>query len=203
LPSDLQRLWRTGNPGNYHVEYGFSCMGYEICGALGCKMAIGPDREVYSVVGDGSYVMLHSELLTAVQEGFKLNICVFDNNGWGCIENLQHSQGTPTFGTVFKARNPQTRQLDGAPLAIDFARNGESYGCKGYSINSESGLIAALADSRRQTGPCVFDIKVMPGTMTHGYGSWWRVGVAEVSTSETVTAAYEEMKKNIALARAY
>jgi 3D-(3,5/4)-trihydroxycyclohexane-1,2-dione acylhydrolase (decyclizing) len=93
-------------------------------------MAVGQDREIYVVVGDGSYVLMHSELYTAVQEGLKINILVIDNSGWGCIENLQNNNGTPTFGTVFKARNPATGQLDGPNVVVDFAKNGESYGAR-------------------------------------------------------------------------
>jgi 3D-(3,5/4)-trihydroxycyclohexane-1,2-dione acylhydrolase (decyclizing) len=199
LHSDLQRVWRSGNPGTYHVEYGFSCMGYEVCGAVGAKLAVGPDREIYVVVGDGSYVLMHSELYTAVQEGLKINVLVVDNSGWGCIENLQNNNGTPTFGTVFKARNPATGQLDGPNVVVDFAKNGESYGAKGYNITTEEELLAALDDAKKQNGPCVFDIKVAPRTMTDGYGGWWRVGVAEVSTRPSVQKAYadhvEELKK--------
>ncbi len=203
LPSDLQRVWRSGNPGTYHVEYGFSCMGYEVCGAVGAKMAVGPDREIYVVVGDGSYVMLHSELYTAVQEGLKINILVIDNSGWGCIENLQNNNGTPTFGTVFKARNPATGQLDGPNVVVDFAKNGESYGAKGYRVTNESELLAALADAKNETRPCVFDVKVAPGTMTGGYGGWWRVGVAEVSTRPTVQKAYAEHLEELKKVRQY
>jgi 3D-(3,5/4)-trihydroxycyclohexane-1,2-dione acylhydrolase (decyclizing) len=147
--------------------------------------------------------MMHSELYTAVQEGRKINLLVLDNGGWGCIENLQKSQGTPTFGTVFRSRNAATGLLDGAPAPVDFAANAESYGAKGYRVSSEAELIAALEDSRHETRPCVFDIKVVPGTMTGGYGVWWRVGVAEVSTSPDVAAAYEEMQKQIGKARKY
>jgi 3D-(3,5/4)-trihydroxycyclohexane-1,2-dione acylhydrolase (decyclizing) len=200
LPSDLQRVWRSGNPGTYHVEYGFSCMGYEVCGAVGAKMAVGPDREIYVVVGDGSYVLMHSEIYTAVQEGLKLNILVIDNSGWGCIENLQNNNGTPTFGTVFKARNPETNQLDGPNVVVDFAKNGESYGAKGYNISTEAELLAALADAKTQSKVCVFDVKVAPGTMTGGYGGWWRVGIAEVSTRPSVQKCYEahvEEMKNV------
>jgi len=199
LPSDLERIWTVKAPGTYHLEYGFSCMGYETAGALGVKMAVGPDREIYVVVGDGSYVLMHSELYTAVQEGLKINVLVIDNSGWGCIENLQNNNGTPTFGTVFKARNPATGQLDGPNVVVDFAKNGESYGAKGYSISTEAELLAALEDSKKENRPCVFDVKVAPCTMTGGYGGWWRVGVAEVSTRPTVQKAYadhvEELKK--------
>lgn len=203
LPSDLQRVWRSGNPGTYHVEYGFSCMGYEVCGAVGAKMAMGPDRELFVVVGDGSYVLMHSELYTAIQENLKINICVIDNSGWGCIENLQNNNGTPTFGTVFKARDPQTNTLTGPNVVVDFAKNGESYGAKGYNISTEAELLAALEDSKHENRTCVFDIKVAPRTMTEGYGSWWRVGVAEVSTRESVQKAYADHVENLKLTRQY
>ncbi len=203
LPSDLQRVWRSGNPGTYHVEYGFSCMGYEVCGAVGAKMAVGNDREINVVVGDGSYVMMHSELYTAVQENLKLNIFVMDNSGWGCIENLQNNNGTPTFGTVFKYRNPATGNLDGANVVVDFAKNGESYGAKGYKITTEAELLAAMEDSKKETRPCVFDVKVAPGTMTDGYGGWWRVGVAEVSTRPSVQKAYADHVEELKKVRAY
>lgn len=203
LPSDLQRIWKCKNPGTYHVEYGFSCMGYEVCGALGCKMAIGDQRQVYALAGDGSYLLLHSELYTAIQEGIKINILVFDNSGWGCIENLQNSQGTATYGTVFKSRNKKTGLLDGREIPVDFAMNARSYGAVGYSVKTQEELKAALNDSKKQKLPCVFDIKVAPGSMTEGYNSWWRVGVAEVSENEHVREAYLKMQKNINESREY
>ncbi|MCR5208126.1 MAG: 3D-(3,5/4)-trihydroxycyclohexane-1,2-dione acylhydrolase (decyclizing) [Eubacterium sp.] len=197
LPGDMQRLFRAGNRGTYHMEYGYSNMGYEINGALGAKLAC-PDKEVYTFCGDGSFLMGHSELYTALQEGLKINVCVFDNLGWGCIENLQNNQGTDTFGTVFRARNPETGMLDGEDMTVDFAKIAEGYGAKGYSIHNSAELIAALEDAKKQTKSVVFDIKVMPKTMTPGFESWWRVGVAEVSKSETVAAAYKDMQENIA-----
>ena len=202
LPGDMQRLFRAGRPETYHMEYGFSNMGYEINGALGVKLAA-PDCGVYAFTGDGSYLMAHSELFTAVQEGLKLYVCVFDNSGWGCIENLQNNQGTETFGTTFSARDAKTGLLDGKRLTVDFAKNAESYGCKGYSIHTLDELKAALADAKTQTVPVVLDIKVLPKSMTPGFESWWRVGVAAVSESETVKAAYEDMQKNIKLTRDY
>ena len=197
LPGDMQRLFRPKNRGTYHMEYGYSNMGYEVNGALGAKLA-NPDAEVYTFTGDGSFLMGHSELYTSLQEGMKINVCVFDNLGWGCIENLQNNQGTDTFGTVFRARNPETGMLDGADMTVDFAKIAEGYGAKGYSIHNSAELRAALEDAKKQTKSVVFDIKVLPKTMTPGFESWWRVGVAEVSKSETVAAAYEDMQKNIA-----
>jgi len=202
LPGCMQRLWRSTLPKTYHMEYGFSCMGYEICGALGVKLAA-PEREVYAMVGDGSFIMLHSELYTALQEGLKLNIMLFDNTGWGCIENLQNSQGTDTFGTRFTARNPETGLLDGPVLPVDFAKIAEGYGCKAYRINTVEELRTALADAKTQTISTLFDIKVLPGSMSGGCDAWWRVGVAEVSTSARVQAAYEDMREQIKRARKY
>lgn len=196
LPGDMQRLFRPKGRGTYHMEYGFSNMGYEVNGALGAKLAK-PEAEVYTFCGDGSFLMGHSELYTAVQEGLKINVCLFDNLGWGCIENLQNNQGTDTFGTVFRARNPKTGMLDGAEISVDFAKIAEGYGAKGYSIHNSAELRAALEDAKNQTAPVLFDIKVLPKTMTPGFESWWRVGVAEVSKSESVRAAYDDMQKNI------
>ncbi len=196
LPGDMQRLFRPKKRGNYHMEYGYSNMGYEVNGALGAKLAQ-PESEVYTFCGDGSFLMGHSELYTALQEGLKINVCVFDNLGWGCIENLQNNQGTDTFGTVFRARNPETGMLDGADMTVDFAKIAEGYGAKGYTCRTSDELRAALEDAKKQTKAVLFDIKVLPQTMTPGFESWWRVGVAEVSKSERVAAAYEDMQAHI------
>lgn len=197
LPGDMQRLFRPKARGTYHMEYGYSNMGYEVNGALGAKLAK-PEAEVYTFCGDGSFLMGHSELYTALQEGLKINVCLFDNMGWGCIENLQNNQGTDTFGTVFRARNPVTGMLDGDEIAVDFAKIAEGYGAKGYTIRTSQELRDALEDAKKQTKSVLFDIKVLPKTMTPGFESWWRVGVAEVSTSDTVAAAYDDMQKHIA-----
>jgi 3D-(3,5/4)-trihydroxycyclohexane-1,2-dione acylhydrolase (decyclizing) len=196
LPGDMQRLFRPKDRGTYHMEYGYSNMGYEVNGALGAKLAK-PESEVYTFCGDGSFLMGHSELYTALQEGLKINVCLFDNMGWGCIENLQNNQGTDTFGTVFRARNPETGMLDGAEIDPDFAKIAEGYGAKGYTCRTSQELRDALEDAKKQTVSCLFDIKVLPKTMTPGFESWWRVGVAEVSKSETVAKAYEDMQAHI------
>ncbi|HYE84165.1 MAG TPA: 3D-(3,5/4)-trihydroxycyclohexane-1,2-dione acylhydrolase (decyclizing) [Clostridia bacterium] len=202
LPGCLQRLWRTTKPKTYNMEYGFSCMGYEVAGALGAKLAE-PDKEVYSMVGDGSYLMLHSELFTSIQEGCKINVLLFDNYGFQCIKNLQVSQGTDAFGNEFRYRDCATGRLTGAVVPVDFAANARSYGAKTYSVTTIEELKAALEDAKKSTVSTLIDIKVLPGTMTGGYESWWRVGVAEVSTSEKVQAAYEAMEKEIKKAREY
>ena len=202
LPGDMQRLWRPGNPGTYHMEYGFSCMGYEINGAVGVKLAA-PDREVYTFFGDGTFLMAHSEMVSAVQEGLRVHFCLFDNSGWGCIENLQNNQGNDTFGTVFRFRNPESGELDGEILPVDFAAIARGYGMKAYTVHTVEELKAALADAVRQPLPVLYDIKVLPKTMTGGYESWWRVGVAEVSEQPRVQEAWEDLQKHISATRDY
>ena len=147
--------------------------------------------------------MLHSELYTALQEGLKINIILFDNSGWGCIENLQNSQGTKTFGTRFLARNSETGLLDGDIIPIDFAKIAEGYGCIAYHIETVEQLREAIEDAKTQSVSTLFDIKVVHGSMSHGYDAWWRVGVAEVSESEAVREAYDAMQADIKKARLY
>jgi 3D-(3,5/4)-trihydroxycyclohexane-1,2-dione acylhydrolase (decyclizing) len=202
LPGDLQRAWRSTSVDSYHVEYGYSCMGYEVNAALGAKMAA-PEREVYALVGDGSYMMLHSELATSIQERRKINVVLLDNMAFGCINNLQMGNGMGSFGTEFRYRNPETGLLDGDFVPVDFAMSAAAYGCKTYKVCTVAELEAALADARQQTVSTLIDIKVLPKTMIHGYLSWWRVGVAEVSTTGTTAEAYERQKAMLAKARKY
>lgn len=202
LPGDLQRMWASRKPNTYHMEYGYSCMGYEIAGALGAKIAE-PSKEVYAMVGDGSYQMLHSELVTSLQENKKINVLLFDNSGFGCINNLQMGNGMGSFGTEFRYRNQETRKLDGAIMKIDFAASAAGYGMKTYHVTSLEQLQEALIDAKKQTVSTLIDIKVLPKTMTNGYESWWHVGVAEVSKSQSVQAAYESKVSNLQQARSY
>ena len=202
LPGDLQRAWQSKGVNTYHLEYGYSCMGYEINAALGVKLAE-PAREVYALVGDGSYQMLHSELATSIQERRKINVVLLDNMTFGCINNLQVGHGMGSFGTEFRYRNPETGKLDGDFVPVDFAMSAAAYGCKTYSVRTLEELEAALADARRQTVSTLIDIKVLPKTMLHGYLSWWRVGGAEVSTSEKIAAVARVLKENTAQARQY
>ncbi|KXY42483.1 MULTISPECIES: 3D-(3,5/4)-trihydroxycyclohexane-1,2-dione acylhydrolase (decyclizing) [Bacillus] len=202
LPGDLQRMWAANKPNTYHMEYGYSCMGYEVAGALGAKLAE-PSKEVYAMVGDGSYQMLHSELVTSLQENKKINVLLFDNSGFGCINNLQMGNGMGSFGTEFRYRNQQTRKLDGAIMKIDFAASAAGYGVKTYRVTSIEQLQEALIDAKKQTVSTLIDIKVLPKTMTNGYDSWWHVGVAEVSNSQSVQAAYESKVSNLQKARSY
>ncbi|MGE6618583.1 3D-(3,5/4)-trihydroxycyclohexane-1,2-dione acylhydrolase (decyclizing) [Bacillus mycoides] len=202
LPGDLQRMWESRKPNTYHMEYGYSCMGYEVAGALGTKLAE-PSKEVYAMVGDGSYQMLHSELVTSLQENKKINVLLFDNSGFGCINNLQMGNGMGSFGTEFRYRNQETRKLNGAIMKIDFAASAAGYGVKTYRVTSIEQLQEALRDAKKQTISTLIDIKVLPKTMTNGYDSWWHVGVAEVSNSQSVQAAYESKVSNLQKARSY
>ncbi|MFW9269024.1 3D-(3,5/4)-trihydroxycyclohexane-1,2-dione acylhydrolase (decyclizing) [Pseudomonas sp. NR3] len=202
LPGDLQRSWRSKGVNTYHVEYAYSCMGYEVNAALGVKLAE-PDKEVYALVGDGSYMMLHSELATSIQERRKINIVLLDNMTFGCINNLQMEHGMDSFGTEFRFRNPETGKLDGGFVPVDFAMSAAAYGCKTYTVKTLDELYAALADARRQTVSTLIDIKVLPKTMIHKYLSWWRVGVAQVSTSARTDAVAKTLNERLAKARQY
>lgn len=202
LPGDLQRSWRSKGVNTYHVEYGYSCMGYEVNAALGVKLAE-PEREVYALVGDGSYMMLHSELATSIQERRKINVVLLDNMTFGCINNLQMEHGMDSFGTEFRFRNPETGKLDGGFVPVDFAMSAAAYGCKTYKVNTVEALQAALADARLQTVSTLIDIKVLPKTMIHKYLSWWRVGVAQVSTSARTDAVAKTLNERLAKARQY
>jgi 3D-(3,5/4)-trihydroxycyclohexane-1,2-dione acylhydrolase (decyclizing) len=204
LPGDLQRVWRSRHKDSYHMEYGFSCMGYEVSGAVGVKMAA-PDQEVYSMTGDASFVMLHSEILTAIQEGIKINVMLFDNNGFGCIDNLQRSQGIPKFGCELRYRNPRTDRLDqdGELIPVDYAKIAEGYGCKTWTARNSDELRQALKEVKKSPVTTLIDIKVDRDSMTGGYLSWWRVGTPEVSKKESVLQANSELKRTIAKARQY
>ena len=198
----MQRVWRTRASGAYHMEYGFSCMGYEIAGSLGAKLAE-PGREVVAIVGDGAYTMLHTELLTAVQEGVKIIVVVLDNSGFQCIDNLQSGQGIVHFGNEWKRRDPATGRLTGDPVSVDFAKNAESWGAKGFRARTVDEFRRAVRKALKEDGPCVIDAKVSPKSMTKGYESWWRVGTAEVSSNPAVEAAAREIKAEAAKARKY
>ncbi|MBD2793920.1 acetolactate synthase catalytic subunit [Xenorhabdus szentirmaii] len=196
LPGDLQRVWQPKVPDTYHLEYGYSCMGYEIAASLGAKLAC-PEQPVYAIVGDGSYLMLNSELQTAIQENIKVTVLLFDNAGFGCINNLQMSQGMGSFATENRYRNPQNGQLDGALIPVDFAKNAESYGCKSYRVHNEQQLIAALLDAQKQSNATLIDIKVLPKTMTHDYESWWRTGTAQIADNPAITESAERIREYI------
>lgn len=200
LPGDLHRLWRSTHPKTYHMEYGFSCMGYEVAGALGVKLAE-PDREVYALVGDGSYLMLHSELLTSLQEGRRINVILFDNYGYQCIHNLQRAHGSNGFGNEFRYRDAASGRLSGEPMKVDFAKYAESLGAKAYKAETLDELRDAIRSARRETVSTLIEVKVIPGSNTDGYESWWRVDTAEVSVSDKVQQAYRDNLPQRAKAR--
>ena len=202
IPSDMQRVWRTRTPGCYHMEYGFSCMGYEVAGALGAKLAA-PEREVVAIVGDGAYTMLHTELLTAVQEGRKIVVVVLDNSGFQCIDNLQESQGISHFGNEWKLRDPATGLLEGKPLGVDFAKNAESWGALGLRARTVEEFRDAVRKALKHEGCVVIDTKVAPKSMTGGYEAFWRVGTAEVSDNPEVVKAARLVAENVAKSRQF
>ena len=201
LPGDLQRMWTTDHKDAYQMEYGFSCMGYEVSAALGAKLAC-PQQEVYSMCGDGAFLLMHSELITSLQEGKKINILLFDNAGFGCINNLQMSNGIGNLATEFRYRDTQGG-LNGGIMPIDYAMVAAGYGCKTYTARTMEQLKAALEDAKKQTVSTLIDIKVLPKTMTDGYGAWWNVGLASVSGVEAQRKAYENLISSREKARKY
>jgi 3D-(3,5/4)-trihydroxycyclohexane-1,2-dione acylhydrolase (decyclizing) len=187
LPGDLHKLWRTRDPKGYHLEYGYSCMGYEVAGALGVKMAA-PDREVFALVGDGSWLMMSQEIVTALQENVKLVVVLVDNGGFGSIGGLSESLGSGGFGTRYRARG-EDGQLSGPRLRVDFAANALSLGAHVIPTRTIAELKAALAEARKEGRTTVVTIETDREARVGGYESWWDVPPAEVSTSETVQKA--------------
>ncbi len=200
LPSCMQRVWTTDKRGGYHAEYGYSCMGYEVAATLGVKFAE-PDNEVYCVVGDSSFQMLHSEIMTIMQERKKVNILVFDNCGFGCINNLEMNHGIGSLATEF--RYTDGKKPCGELIPVDYAKIAEGYGLKSYTCKTIAELEVALEDAKKQEIACLFDLKVIPKTMTDGYESWWNVGLADVSEKESVREAWKGVKEGRDEARDY
>lgn len=202
LPDDVRKYWRAETYKSYHCEYGFSCMGYEVNAALGVKIAE-PQREVFAVAGDGAFQMLHTELVTSIQEGKKINVVVFDNQGFGCIENLQNGQGIPTFCTKTNFRDEATGRLTGPAVPVDYAKIAEGYGAKGYRASSPEELRAALEAARKDSVSTLIDVKILPKSMGSHYENWWRVGTPEISDNPKVMEARRETEKGIEEARKY
>ncbi|MBI3849915.1 MAG: 3D-(3,5/4)-trihydroxycyclohexane-1,2-dione acylhydrolase (decyclizing) [Verrucomicrobia bacterium] len=194
LPGDLHKLWRTRDPKGYHMEYGYSCMGYEIAGGLGVKMAA-TDREVYVMVGDGSWLMMSSELVTSIQEGCKLTVVLLNNHGFQSIGGLSHAIGSGGFGTRYRFRNAKSGQLDGAPVPVDYAASARSLGAHVVTALNIPELKTALADARRQTKTTVIVIETDPEKRVPGYESWWDVPIAETSTIAAVKKARKEYER--------
>jgi 3D-(3,5/4)-trihydroxycyclohexane-1,2-dione acylhydrolase (decyclizing) len=195
LPGDLHKLWRTKKPGGYHMEYGYSCMGYEIAGGLGIKMA-DPNHEVYVLVGDGSYLMMAQEIVTSLQEGFKLNIVLLDNHGFSSIGGLSRSCGNEGMGTNYRYRRGD--KYGGDLLPVDFASNAESLGAWAVRARTREDLAAALAEGQRQKRTSVVVVETSYEQRVPGFESWWDVAIAEVSEREPVKEArkkYDEARK--------
>ena len=195
LPGDLHKLWRTRDPKGYHLEYGYSCMGYEISGGLGVKMAA-PDREVYVMVGDGSYLMMAQEIVTALQEGYKLNIIVLDNHGFSSIGGLSRACGNQGMGTEYRYR--RSGKLNGEVITVDFAANAKSLGADVVRANTRDDLRKALIDARRNSKTSVVVIETAYAQRVQGYESWWDVPISEVSEIKSVQEArakYVEARK--------
>ncbi|MEZ4832463.1 MAG: 3D-(3,5/4)-trihydroxycyclohexane-1,2-dione acylhydrolase (decyclizing) [Caldilineaceae bacterium] len=198
LPGDLHKLWRTRHPKQYHLEYGYSCMGYEIAGGLGVKMA-DPEREVYVLVGDGSYLMLSNEIVTSIQEGYKLVIVLMDNHGYKSIGALSRSVGTQGFGTRYvfpkddRLPSDQAEAVD--PLPVDLAMNARSLGAHVIECESRADVLAALETAKGIDRTTVIYIPNDRYVGVPGYESWWDVPVAEVSEVDTVQAAREEWEE--------
>jgi 3D-(3,5/4)-trihydroxycyclohexane-1,2-dione acylhydrolase (decyclizing) len=192
LPGELHKHWQAGQPGGYHMEYGYSCMGYEIAGGLGVKMA-DPAREVFVLVGDGSYLMMNSEIATSVMLGCKLTIVVLDNGGFGCINRLQRATGGESFNNLLRDAAHETLP------AIDFAAHARSLGATAVKVTGIAGLEEALAQARSATGTCVLVINTDPMPVTNAGGHWWDVAVPEISDREEVRdarARYEAARQN-------
>jgi 3D-(3,5/4)-trihydroxycyclohexane-1,2-dione acylhydrolase (decyclizing) len=207
MPGDLHKLWRTRDPKGYHVEYGYSCMGYEIAGGLGVKMAT-PEREVYVMCGDGSYLMLNSEIVTSIQEGYKLTIVLVDNSGFSSIGALSRSAGSQGFGTQYRYRKNGSLGLDseeefGETLPVDLATSAESLGAQVIRTQSIAELKDALHQAKEIETTTVIYVPVDRYEGVPDYESFWDVPVAEVSEMETVVAAREEYAENKQAERRY
>jgi 3D-(3,5/4)-trihydroxycyclohexane-1,2-dione acylhydrolase (decyclizing) len=187
LPGDLHRLWRAGEPGTYHMEYGYSCMGYEIAGALGAKLAA-PDREVFAFIGDGTWLMMSQEVLTSVQEHAKLIVVLVDNQGYGSIEALSKVSGSQGFGTRFQFRDDDG-QLAGDHLPIDLSANARSLGAEVIDVQAGKELELALAQARASDRTTVIHVHVNRKGRFGGSGAWWDVPVAETSQLESTVQA--------------
>jgi 3D-(3,5/4)-trihydroxycyclohexane-1,2-dione acylhydrolase (decyclizing) len=201
LPGDLHKLWRTRDPKGYHVEYGYSCMGYEVAGGLGVKLA-DPGREVFVMVGDGSWLMMSSEVATSIQEGVRLIVVLIDNRGFGSIGGLSRSLGSEGYGTAYRRRGADG-ELSGAPLELDLAANARSLGAHGVHVSSTQELAEALDRARESDRTTVIVIDCDPGRGVGSYESWWDVPVAEVSTMPAVVQARADYERERARERPF
>jgi 3D-(3,5/4)-trihydroxycyclohexane-1,2-dione acylhydrolase (decyclizing) len=195
-------LWRAEDPKQYHVEYAFSCMGYEIAGALGIKMAA-PEREVYSLVGDGSYLMMAQEIVTAVSENIKLIVILVQNHGFASIGALSESLGSQRFGTNYRFRDDESGQLDGDVLPIDLAANAASLGADVIRVTGIEEFRKALDVAKAATRTTVIHIDTDPVAPVPSSESWWDVPVSQVSELDSTQQAYATYEQRKATQRSY
>jgi 3D-(3,5/4)-trihydroxycyclohexane-1,2-dione acylhydrolase (decyclizing) len=200
LPGDLLKLWRPEDPKAYHLEYGYSCMGYEIPAGIGVKLAE-PDREVVVMIGDGTYLMLNAEIVTAVAEGVRMTVVVFDNHGYQCIVDLARSVGVPQFGNELRFRDAERNRLEGGYVPVDFAKHAEAMGAIGVLARTEQEIRDAIAAARTADRTTVIHVPVSPEKRAPGYEGWWDVPAAEVSGSDAVVAARERYATAVARQR--
>ncbi|MCI0796254.1 MAG: 3D-(3,5/4)-trihydroxycyclohexane-1,2-dione acylhydrolase (decyclizing) [Chloroflexi bacterium] len=194
LPGDLHKLWRTRDPKGYHLEYGYSCMGYEIAGGLGVRMAA-PDREVYVMVGDASWLMMSSEIVTSIQENLKLTVILIDNHGFSSIGALSESVGSGGFGTEARYRG-EDGKLSGGYLPVDFAANAASLGAATIEVKNIAEFRKALESAKRNAVTTVIKIEADRNARVGSYEGWWDVPVAEVSTMDPVASARAEYERH-------
>jgi 3D-(3,5/4)-trihydroxycyclohexane-1,2-dione acylhydrolase (decyclizing) len=188
MPGDLHKLWRTRDPKGYHVEYGYSCMGYEVAGGLGVRLAC-PDRDVFVMVGDGSYLMMATELVTAVQEGIKVITVLVQNHGYASIGSLSESLGSQRFGTKYRYRNPETGRLDGDKLPVDLAANAASLGVEVIKTTTAGEFAEAIKAAKAVDHSLVIYVETDPLIGAPDSESWWDVPVSETSTLESTQQA--------------
>ncbi len=200
MPGDLHKLWRTRDPKGYHVEYGYSCMGYEVAGGIGAAMAE-PDRDVYIMVGDGSYLMMAQELVTAVQEQIKVIVVLVQNHGFASIGALSDEVGSPRFGTWYRYRDRESGRLDGDVLPVDLAANAESLGVTVLRAESLHHFRELLVEAKLVSGPVMVHVHADPLVPAPSSNAWWDVSVAEVSTQRATADAYERYRMHKAQQR--
>jgi 3D-(3,5/4)-trihydroxycyclohexane-1,2-dione acylhydrolase (decyclizing) len=195
-PGDLLKLWDASGGRRCHLEFGYSCMGYEVPAGLGVRLAQ-PTGEVFVLIGDGTYLMNPTELVTAVQEGLKITVIVSENHGYQCIRRLQMWRTGISFGNEFRHRDPATNRLEGEYLGFDLAANAASWGARAWHVTTLDQLEQALRQARAETRPCVIVAEVEKHRVLPGGGCWWDVAPAEVSQdpkTQELRAEYERDK---------
>jgi 3D-(3,5/4)-trihydroxycyclohexane-1,2-dione acylhydrolase (decyclizing) len=202
MPGDLLRLWRPEDSKAYHVEYGYSCMGYEIPAGIGVKLAE-PGREVVVLIGDGSYLMMNSEVVTAVGENLDLTVVLVDNRGFGSIRGLQMASGSPSFNNELRHRDPATERTSGPPIELDFVKHAEGMGARTFHAPDMASLRQALGECRSQPGVKVIVVPVSLTERVPGFEAWWDVPIAEQSAQEGVQSARETYQKDVIRQRPY